>query len=70
MAQWVKDLVSIVTAATWIPAEAQVQSLDWEFLYAVTMAKEQKKKELEDYRVSIHPSLNLPNVITFDLTVV
>ena len=45
MAQWVKDLVSIVTAATWIPAEAQVQSLDWEFLYAVTMAKEQKKKK-------------------------
>lgn len=45
MTQQVKCL-GVTAAMAQVVTVAQVQSLDWEFLYAVTMAKEQKKKRI------------------------
>ena len=44
MAQQVKDL-AFVTAAAWVTAAAQVQSLTQELLHAKGMSKKKKKKK-------------------------
>ena len=44
MAQWVKELTGIVTAATQVAALAQVQSLAWELPLPFVWPKKKRKE--------------------------